>query len=223
MAKPATTHNSGVQGASAPALIELPISGMTCASCANRIERKLNKLDGVSASVNYATEKATVQYDTNAVEPEQLLGAVEAAGYEAKLPATGADPSSSEGAEDAERDALAPLRTRMLVSLPLALTAFVISMVPALQFDFWQWAVLQLTTPVILWGAWPFHRAAWANLKHATATMDTLVSLGTLTAFAWSLYALFLGDAGMTGHEDELRAHPENTGEEHIFLEVGAS
>src|ERR687893_526809 len=110
----------------------------------------------------------------------------------------------------------------MLVSLPLALIAFVISMVPALQFDFWQWAVLQLTTPVILWGAWPFHRAAWQNLKHATATMDTLVSLGTLTAFVWSLYALFLGDAGMTGMKMSFELIPEDTGEEHIFLEVGA-
>src|SRR5918997_799761 len=110
----------------------------------------------------------------------------------------------------------------MLVSLPLALTAFAISMVPALQFDLWQWMVLQLTTPVILWGAWPFHRAAWANLKHGTATMDTLVSLGTLTAFAWSLYALFLGDAGQTGMKMTFELIPSASGEEHIFLEVGA-
>ncbi len=202
--------------------VELPITGMTCASCANRIERKLNKLDGVTATVNYATEKATVEYDAGAVDPEQLLGAVEAAGYKAKLPFTGSQASGASADESAEADELAPLRLRMLVSLPLALTAFVISMVPALQFDFWQWAVLQLTTPVILWGAWPFHRAAWANLKHATATMDTLVSLGTLTAFAWSLYALFLGDAGMTGMTMSFELIPDGTGEEHIFLEVGA-
>src|SRR5215213_5535510 len=149
------------------AQVELPITGMTCASCANRIERKLNKLDGVAATVNYATEKATVAYDAGTVEPEQLLGAVEAAGYKATLPAGG--PNAS--ADEVELDELAPLRTRMLVSLPLALIAFVISMIPALQFEFWQWAVLQLTTPVILWGAWPFHRAAWLNLRHGTATM----------------------------------------------------
>ncbi|CAA9532104.1 MAG: Lead, cadmium, zinc and mercury transporting ATPase; Copper-translocating P-type ATPase, partial [uncultured Solirubrobacteraceae bacterium] len=153
--------------------VELPITGMTCASCANRIERKLNRLDGVTASVNYATEKATVDFDPEAVAPERLVQAVEEAGYQAVLPTD--DPG---GAEPAEVDELAPLRHRMLVSLPLALVAFVLSMVPALQFDYWQWLVLNRTRPVILWGAWPFHRAAWANLKHATATMDTLISLG---------------------------------------------
>ena len=196
--------------------LEMPITGMTCASCANRIERRLNKLDGVTASVNYATEKATVEYDDATVEPEQLVGAVEAAGYQAVLP------SAEAPADEAERDELAPLRTRVFVSLPLAFVAFLISMIPALQFDFWQWAVLNLTAPVILWGAWPFHRAAWANLKHATATMDTLISLGTLTALGWSLYALFLGDAGMPGMKMEFELIPESSGEEHIFLEVGA-
>ena len=198
--------------------VELPITGMTCASCANRIERKLNKLEGVTATVNYATEKASVTFDAEAVAPEQLLGAVEAAGYQATLPS---DATGGDGAAG-EVDELAPLRNRMLVSLPLALAAFFISMIPALQFDYWQWLVLQLTTPVILWGAWPFHRAAWANLKHATATMDTLISLGTLTAFGWSLYALFLGDAGMTGMTMEFELIPKSSGEEHIFLEVGA-
>jgi P-type Cu+ transporter len=129
---------------------------------------------------------------------------------------------SDEPAAAAERDELAPLRARMLVSLPLALTAFFISMIPALQFDNWQWLVLNLTTPVILWGAWPFHRAAWANLKHGTATMDTLISLGTLTALGWSLYALFWGDAGMTGMTMRFELIPQSSGEEHIFLEVGA-
>ena len=194
---------------------ELPITGMTCASCANRIERRLNKLDGVTATVNYATEKATVEFDPEAVAPEQLVGAVEAAGYRATLP-------SDEPAGGEAPDELAPLRTRMLVSLPLALTAFVLSMIPALQFDNWQWLVLNLTTPVILWGAWPFHRAAWANLRHGAATMDTLISLGTLTALGWSLYALFFGDAGMTGMTMAFELIPENGGEEHIFLEVGA-
>jgi P-type Cu+ transporter len=198
--------------------VELPITGMTCASCANRIERKLNKLDGVTATVNYATEKATVEFDPEAVAPEALVGAVEAAGYQATLPSN--EPERDSGGD--ERDELAPLRNRMLVSLPLALIAFFISMIPALQFDNWQWLVLNLTTPVILWGAWPFHRAAWQNLKHGTATMDTLISLGTLTALLWSLYALFLGDAGTTGMTMAFELIPESSGEEHIFLEVGA-
>jgi len=200
--------------AAATAHLELPITGMTCASCANRIERKLNRLDGVTATVNYATEKATVAYDADTVAPEQLLDTVEAAGYSAVLPTTDATP--------AEIDELAPLRTRMLVSLPLAAVAFVLSMFPALQFNNWQWLVLNLTTPVILWGGWPFHRAAWANLRHGTATMDALVSLGTLTALGWSLYALFLGDAGMPGMKMRFELIPSNSGEQHIFLEAGA-
>jgi Cu+-exporting ATPase len=212
----ATTNRSS---AASTAHVELPITGMTCASCANRIERKLNKLDGVTATVNYATEKATVDYDADSVDPEQLIGVVEAAGYTATLPTTQAGDS---GAAHAESDELAPLRTRMLVSLPLALLAAAIAMVPALQFTYWQWAVLQLTTPVIVWGAWPFHRAAWANLRHVTATMDTLVSLGTLTALLWSLYALFLGDAGTPGMKMSFELVPRRTGEQHIFLEAGA-
>jgi len=207
--------------ATGSAHLELPISGMTCASCANRVERKLNKLDGVTASVNYATEKARVEYDAGAVQPAQLLGAVEAAGYTATLP----EPPRrrDEGGADAtQTDELAPLRRRTLISLPLALVALALSMVPALQFDGWQWLVLLVTTPVILWGGLPFHRAAWANGRHGTATMDTLVSLGTLTAFAWSLYALLLGDAGRTGMTMRFELIARDTGEEHIFLEVGA-
>jgi len=173
--------------------VELPITGMTCASCANRIERKLNKLDGVAASVNYATEKATVDFDPGVVAPEQLVGAVEAAGYQAVLPA------DESAAEREQADELAPLRRRLIVSTLLGVPAFLISMIPALQFENWQWLVLQLATPVILWGAWPFHRAAWLNLRHGAATMDTLISVGTLAAWLWSLYALFFGEAGMTG------------------------
>ncbi|MFP5364156.1 MAG: heavy metal translocating P-type ATPase [Thermoleophilia bacterium] len=199
--------------------IELPITGMTCASCANRIERSLNELDGVSASVNYATEKASVEFDADRVEPSQLIGAVRAVGYDARLASDGPEGSSG-GRED--DDELAPLRRRMLVSLPLATAAFVLSMIPALQFDNWQWLVLNLTTPVILWGAWPFHRAAWANLRHGAATMDTLISLGTLTALGWSLYALFLGEAGTAGMTMSFELIPEGSGEQHIFLEVGA-
>ena len=134
----------------APVPVELPITGMTCASCANRIERKLNKLDGVTASVNYATEKAAVEFDPAIVAPEELVGAVEAAGYGAVLPA--AEPAHS---DDAGRDESDELRFRLVFSALLALPTFLISMIPALQFDNWQWLVLNLATPVILWGAWP--------------------------------------------------------------------
>ena len=143
--------------------LELPITGMTCASCANRIERKLNKLDGVTASVNYATEKATVDFDPATVAPDQLVAAVEAAGYVATIPS--AEPAGA--AEAPETDELSPLRRRLLISALLSIPVLLISMIRPLQFDNWQWLSLQLATPVILWGAWPFHRAAWANLKQA--------------------------------------------------------
>lgn len=205
--------------------VELPISGMTCASCANRIERKLNKLDGVSASVNYATEKATVDYDPAMVEPAQLLDTVAAAGYTATLPAPPAAdgaPAPASGQED--DDETAPLRERLLISAALTLPVLLLSMIPALQFDDWQWAVLALASPVVVWGAAPFHRAAWVNLKHATATMDTLVSVGVLAAWLWSLYALFLGDAGMTGMRMAFDLFPsEDAGTGHIYLEVGSA
>ncbi len=192
--------------------IELPITGMTCASCASRIERRLNKLESVSASVNYATEKATVDYDPVAVEPEQLLGAVEAAGYHAKLPA-----------EAPEVDDLAPLRTRLIVSALLSLPVLLVSMIPSLQFDNWQWLALNLATPVVLWGGWPFHRAAWTNLRHGSATMDTLISLGTLAAWLWSLYALVFGDAGMPDMRMAFDVIPEQgEGANHIYLETAA-
>jgi P-type Cu+ transporter len=189
------------------ATLDLPIAGMTCASCANRIERRLNELDGVTASVNYATEQATVAFDAEAVAPEQLVATVEAAGYQATLPAT--EPASE------EHDETAPLRRRLLISAALSLPVLAIAMFGALQFDNWQWLCLQLATPVVLWSAWPFHRAAWANLKHATATMDTLVSLGVLSAWLWSLYALFLGDAGTPGMR-------MGDGTDEIYLEVAA-
>jgi len=169
---------------------ELPITGMTCASCANRIERTLNKLDGVTATVNYATEKARVEFDPAAVSPEELVGAVEAAGYRAVLPAT-------EPIAEPEEDETAPLRRRLIFAVVLSVPALLMAMIPALQFDNFQWLSLNLVTPVVLWAAWPFHNAAWANLKHGTATMDTLISVGTLAAWLWSLYALFIGDAGM--------------------------
>ena len=195
---------------------DLPITGMTCASCANRIERKLNKLEGVSASVNYATEKAKVEYDDATVAPEQLIAAVEAAGYQAVLPST-------QPAQEVEVDETAPLRRRLIASALLSVPVLLIAMIPSLQFDNWQWLSLQLATPVVLWGAWPFHRAAWANLKHATATMDTLISLGVLAAWLWSLYALFLGDAGMNDMRMPFDLIPEaGGGGDEIYLETAS-
>jgi P-type Cu+ transporter len=201
--------------------VDLPITGMTCASCANRIERRLNKLDGVTATVNFATEKAAVDFDPAAVEPDALVAAVAAAGYEAALPAAaGAGP---EAAEAAEHDPTASLRVRLMVSAALSLPVLLISMIPALQFDNWQWLALQLATPVVLWGAWPFHRAAWANLRHGTATMDTLISLGVLSAWLWSLYALFLGDAGMNGMRMDFTLIPRSgAGADEIYLETAS-
>jgi Cu+-exporting ATPase len=199
--------------------LELPITGMTCASCANRIERKLNKLDGVRASVNYATEKASVAFDDASVAPEDLVAAVRAAGYDAALPA----PPAGGDAPAEPADPTAALRTRLVLSAVLALPVLVLSMVPAVQFEHWQWLALQLATPVVLWGAWPFHRAAWANLRHATATMDTLISLGTLSAWLWSLYALFLGEAGTPGMKMPFDLFPQaGGGEDHLYLEVAA-
>ncbi|HVL97514.1 MAG TPA: heavy metal translocating P-type ATPase [Solirubrobacteraceae bacterium] len=200
--------------------IELPIGGMTCASCANRIERKLNKLDGVVASVNYATEKATVDFDAAAVAPEQLVEVVESAGYRATLPAEGG------GGEDAAAapDETELLRRRLLISLALMLPVLLVSMVPPLQFDNWQWLSLTLASPVVVWGALPFHRAAWANLKHATATMDTLISVGVIAAYAWSLYALIFGDAGDPGMRMTFDLIPDKAGGTHeVYLEVAAA
>ncbi|MGW5435966.1 heavy metal translocating P-type ATPase [Nocardia asteroides] len=200
--------------------VELVIGGMTCASCANRIEKKLNKLDGVTATVNYATEKARVDF-TGDVSPEELIATVEQAGYTAALPA----PKQAEPAADtaAEPDPTASLRTRLLVSLVLTVPVIAMAMIPALQFTNWQWLSLTLAAPVVVWGALPFHQAAWTNLKHGTATMDTLVSMGTLAAFGWSLYALFWGTAGTPGmtHPFEFTiARMDGTGS--IYLEAAA-
>ena len=204
------------------AQVELTLTGMTCASCANRIERKLNKLDGVSASVNYATEKARVTY-ADGVTTDDLIATVEQAGYGAALPA----PPVAEGAagevarpEDA---ALAALRTRLVVSALLTVPVVVLAMVPAWQFTDWQWLSLTLAAPVVVWGALPFHRATWTNLRHGAATMDTLVSLGTGAAFLWSLYALFWGDAGMPGMRHGFSLTLERThGASDIYLEAAA-
>ncbi len=201
--------------------VELPITGMTCASCANRVERGLNKLDGVTATVNYATEKATVSFDPGTVEPAQLVTAVRATGYETALPSAAdvlSDEIDPEAAADAE---LAPLRTRLILSAVLGLPVLLLSMIEPLQFDNWQWLALQLATPVALWGAWPFHRAAWTNLRHGAATMDTLVSVGVLAAWGWSVYALFFGDAGMVGMTMKLSF--TGSGGDELYLETASA
>jgi Cu+-exporting ATPase len=210
---------------SAPTLehLDLPISGMTCASCANRIERRLNKLDGVTAAVNYATERAAVAFDPAVVAPEDLVAAIEAAGYRATLPAPAAGGAAA-GDAPAPPDETDQLRRRLLVSAALTLPVLVVSMIPPLQFDHWQWLALTLASPVVVWGALPFHRAAWANLRHATATMDTLISVGVLAAWLWSLYALVLGDAGEPSMRMRLDLIPDVAGGAHeIYLEVASA
>jgi Cu+-exporting ATPase len=200
--------------------VELAIGGMTCASCAARIEKRLNKLDGVTATVNYATEKARVTYAGDVV-PDDLVAAVERAGYTAKLPAP-PKPQLQDGEAASEEDtAVRTLRQRVMVSAVLSVPVVAMAMAPALQFTYWQWLSLTLAAPVVVWGAWPFHRAAWTNLRHGTATMDTLVSMGTLAAFAWSLYALFLGTAGVPGmtHPFELTVS-RTDGSGNIYLEA---
>jgi P-type Cu+ transporter len=169
--------------------LELPITGMTCGSCAARVERSLNEVDGVNATVNYATERATVDYDPACVAPSELVDAVEAVGYGALL-------RSDEQAEE-DPDSTASLRRRVVISATLSLPVLILSMVPPLQFDGWEWVALALATPVVLWCALPFHRATWANLKHGAATMDTLVSVGVVSAWLWSVYALFAADTDM--------------------------
>ncbi len=202
--------------------LTLDIAGMTCASCAQRIERTLNRLDGVDATVSYATEKAVVRH-ADGVSADDLVAAVESAGYAAtprlavpEVPAapTGRDPQEAE---------LAALRTRLVWSAVLTVPVVVLAMVPAWQFDHWQWLSLTLAAPVAVWGAWPFHHAAWVNLRHGATTMDTLVSLGVVASFGWSLVALFLGTAGDEGMRHAFRVTVERSdGLDEVYLEVAA-
>ena len=167
--------------------LDLPIEGMTCAACAVRVEKKLNKLDGVSAAVNYATERASVAFDAATVSPEQLVAAVESAGYGASLP-------GGEAVEEVDRTPTDGLRRRLILSAVLTLPVLALAMIPPLRFQGWEWVSLLLATPVVLWGGWPFHRAAFVNARHGAATMDTLISIGTLAAWSWSLVALVLDE-----------------------------
>jgi len=199
--------------------VELPIEGMTCASCAGRVEKSLNRLDGVEATVNFATERASVEFDPARVEPEQLVGAVESVGYSAALPG----PAGEEGAQEGGPDPTEDLRRRLIFAAALSLPVLLMAMIEPLQFRNWQWLSLQLATPVVLWAGWPFHKAAWQNLRHGAATMDTLISLGTLAALGWSLYALFFGDAGMPGMTMSFELVTERgAGSDEIYLEVAA-
>jgi Cu+-exporting ATPase len=206
--------------------VELVIGGMTCASCAARIEKKLNKLEGVSASVNYATEKAKVTY-TGTVSPQDLVATVEATGYTAALPSPKVSSATAAGSGDVaqdEKDAeVSRLRQRLVISAALSLPVLLMSMIPALQFDNWQWLALTLASPVVVWGAYPFHRAALTNARHGAATMDTLISVGVSAAWLWSLWALFLGGAGMPGTRMSFSLLPSRQGATNdIYLEVAS-
>ncbi|MFF6958978.1 heavy metal translocating P-type ATPase [Streptomyces sp. NPDC008317] len=211
--------------AAAEQAVELEIGGMTCASCAARIEKKLNRMDGVSATVNYATEKAKVAY-AEGVAVGDLIATVEATGYTAALPPPPlAPPADADGtaAGPARDPESASLRERLITAVVLAVPVVALSMVPALQFDNWQWLALTLASPVVVYAGWPFHRAAWTNLRHGAATMDTLVSVGTLAAYGWSLWALFFGDAGMSGMKDSFDLTvSRGGGSGHIYLEAAA-
>ncbi|MFM9630744.1 heavy metal translocating P-type ATPase [Streptomyces galilaeus] len=205
--------------------VELSIGGMTCASCAARIEKKLNRIDGVTATVNYATEKAKISYP-DGIGVADLITTVEKTGYTAAEPPPPTPPGDDEGvpgAAPAADQELLTLRQRLLVSLALSVPVVLLAMAPALQFDNWQWLSLTLAAPVVIWGAFPFHRAAWTNARHGAATMDTLVSIGTLAALGWSLWALFLGDAGMPGmrHGFEFTIS-RSDGSSSIYLEAAA-
>ncbi|MFF5103746.1 heavy metal translocating P-type ATPase [Streptomyces sp. NPDC000134] len=213
-----TTRTTGTT-----AEVELAIGGMTCASCAARVEKKLNRMDGVTATVNYATEKAKVSYADD-VSVRDLIATVEATGYTAREPEPPArDDAGAPDADAAAEDALRPLRQRLVTAVTLAVPVIAMAMVPALQFEYWQWLSLTLAAPVVTYAAWPFHRAAVTNARHGAATMDTLISVGTSAAFLWSLWALFLGTAGTPGmtHPFELTI-ARGDGAGNIYLEAAA-
>ncbi|MEU8705528.1 heavy metal translocating P-type ATPase [Streptomyces sp. NPDC048565] len=209
--------------------VELAIGGMTCASCAARVEKKLNRMDGVEATVNYATEKARVDFAED-VSVDELIATVEATGYTAQPPAPPRPEPGTTGASTRDRsederadDELRPLRQRLVTAVLLAAPVIAMAMIPALQFEYWQWLSLTLAAPVVTYAAWPFHRAAWTNVRHGAATMDTLISVGTSAAFLWSLWALFFGTAGMPGmtHPFEFTIS-RSDGAGNIYLEAAA-
>ena len=199
----------------APVVLEL--GGMTCASCAMRVEKKLNKLPGVTATVNYATEKATINLPADILISD-AIAAVESSGYTAQEVR-----QEKENEPEAKDDPEVELRNRLIISAALTIPVVLMAMIPALQFDYWQWLSLTLASPVVIWGALPFHRATWINLKHGNATMDTLVSMGVVAAYTWSLYALFFGGAGETGMKMDFTLLPRHSGNSEIYLEVASA
>ena len=202
--------------------VDLAIGGMTCASCAARVEKKLNKLDGVAATVNFATERARVSFPAR-ISTDELIAVVEQTGYTAVLPVPPPAEAKLEAAGPApDRDEAASLRQRLLVSAALAVPVVVLAMVPAAQFRNWQWLSLTLASPVAVWGAWPFHRAAAANAWHRAATMDTLISAGVSAAYLWSLYALFFGNAGQPGLHTSFALLAHGATADAIYLDVAA-
>jgi P-type Cu+ transporter len=211
---------AGTDTTVAPAPLQFDIGGMTCASCASRIEKKLNRMDGVVATVNYATEKASVSI-TDAITPAAVIAQIEATGYTARV--TPRMAASRQVEPSPANDAARSLRERLIISAVLAAPVIALSLIPSLQFDAWQWLSLTLAAPVVVWGAWPFHRATWTNLRHGAATMDTLISVGTMAAFGWSLYALFFGDAGELTMRHGFTVRPQRgMGSSQIYLEVAA-
>ncbi|MEE1755673.1 heavy metal translocating P-type ATPase [Streptomyces sp. SP18CS02] len=217
MSTPTSTAGGAAQ-------VELAIGGMTCASCAARIEKKLNRMDGVTATVNYATEKAKVSFDGDDVSVRDLIATVEATGYTAHEPAPpAAAPDGPEAAAGGAPDELTALRSRLVTAVALSVPVIAMAMIPALQIQYWQWLSLTLAAPVVTYAAWPFHRAAWTNARHGAATMDTLISVGTSAAFLWSLWALFFGTAGTPGmtHPFELTI-ARSDGAGNIYLEAAA-
>lgn len=197
--------------------VVLAVGGMTCATCAMRVEKKLNKLPGVVATVNYATENATVDLPTG-TSISDAIAAVESAGYTAKELKRNIEEQGE--LKDSEE---VTLRNRLVISSILTIPVVLMAMIPALQFNYWQWLSLTLASPVVIWGALPFHRATWTNLRHGTATMDTLISMGVLAAYTWSLYALFFGGAGETGMKMEFTLLPNHSGASEIYLEVASA
>lgn len=224
------TDSAAAKSAYDPARQEtvLDIAGMTCASCANRIERKLNKLDGVTASVNYATEKARILFPV-ALSPADLVRTVEAAGYQATVPTAPPAPTTPASVatnqnQTAADQRVAELRRRLSICAALSLPVVAMAMIPAIQFEYWQWLSLTLAAPVVVWGAYPFHKAALTNLRHGATTMDTLISVGTMAAMGWSLIALFFGHAGIPGmkHPFEFTIGRHSDGLGNIYLEAAA-
>ena len=202
--------------------IKLDIGGMTCSSCAMRVEKKLNKIDGVSASVNYATEKATVEAPES-VTVDDLIETVKKTGYSANVrPMAGAAIDQPKPGEAHDMHNASALLRRLKISAALSLPVLLLSMIPQFQFDNWQWLALTLASPVVTWGAWPFHQAAWTNARHGAATMDTLVSIGVGAAYLWSLWALFIGEAGMIGMTMHFEWLAKGSGAHEIYLETAA-